>query len=622
MARASGGGTGYDPITSRFSVGKVQPYAAHAYATVTGGAGKFNDYTTTAPFPNTFVLNQKPTMQVANQPYHTFGQHNSVDNGTNPTPPANTFVAVGSMSPAIPGATPTAPMPPTASLTNTLMTPFDWMVHPDRPLVNPFELFQVRDTAPHRVTDLFIIPSLVTTSGNAPPGVSYNAGYANWRDTTSGMTRALEYLAVKPFTSGVPHGGRVPGRINLNAIQDQRVFQGLLDPPLAGTTLPTGVLPGNGFDSTFFGATVSGSYVFGPAANWLGSRTPGGMTTPLEQPPLADGTTPIYRSWRAGSTVYEDYTNGTDRPFTSLGAPTTVPPAMSAFQLYGTAATCGPTDQWSMLRIDPSTNSANNPWTQPTPYLYTNTNNRSVGSATMYPAYPASQTAYVQGGAPDGPSYYQAEIVRKMLNNSTTVNQQYLVFLTIGYFEVVGSVTVSNVNGSPVTIPQLGAEAYVNAPGDARQQFVAVVDMSNMALQPTSNALTTQQPFFTSLEQTARPTGMNGTATLTLAYAQHTDTSAVYVAADGALVPISTTAPYNTLVLGYGTEQQVVTVTSVGDPTMGGAGQVSVTGMTRTAWAGSCVSNVRPGYPGPQPGFQYDNTSTYGYVLPYIQRLR
>ena len=73
------GNTGYDPFTSRFSVGKVQPYAGHAFATVTAGSGNYNDYGTTNPsggFPNTMVVNQKTANPPANQPKTTFGQHN------------------------------------------------------------------------------------------------------------------------------------------------------------------------------------------------------------------------------------------------------------------------------------------------------------------------------------------------------------------------------------------------------------------------------------------------------------------------------------------------------------------------------------------------------------------
>ena len=52
-----------------------------------------------------------------------------------------------------------------------------------------------------------------------------------------------------------------------------------------------------------------------------------------------------------------------------------------------------------------------------------------------------------------------------------------------------------------------------------------------------------------------------------------------------------------------------------------GGGTIEVSGLTRTAWGGSCVSNVRPGYVGPQSGF---NTSAARFrpVVPYVERLK
>ena len=212
-----------------------------------------------------------------------------------------------------------------------------------------------------------------------------------------------------------------------------------------------------------------------------------------------------------------------------------------------------------------------------------------------------------------------------MLNNSSTVNQQYLVIMTIGYFQVVGSVPLGTVNGQTITIPQLGPEAYINIPGDARQQVAAVVDMSNMALQPASNAYASVQPFFTSLEQTVG-TRNGGNGTLSISFDRY-DGTFLYVAADGQEVQIapagaagaSPTAATQ-LVLGYGTEQQVVTVQSIGAPTTLANGQqvgtVNVIGMTRTAWGGSCVSNVRPGYPGPQARTSRTTTAPNPWTAP------
>jgi hypothetical protein len=292
-----------------------------------------------------------------------------------------------------------------------------------------------------------------------------------------------------------------------------------------------------------------------------------------------------------------------------LGVPASDP--FAAATTYPFAFGAGSTVDQTILR---------RPNTTSPPYLYTNANTLPTSGTVTYPAT-----------QPNGPSYYQAEPARKILNNSSTVNQQYLVILTIGYFQVVGSVTVATpTTGNPVTIPQLGPEAYVSIPGDARQQVVAVVDMSNMALQPASNAAATSQPFFTSLEQTVRPSN-TGTGQLVISYDRY-DGNYLYVAADGQEVQIApATAPMGApaisataatqLVVGFGADQQVVNVVSVDGVSTAGFGLVTVSGMTRTAWGGSCVSNVRPGYPGPQPNFQY-NSPAYAPLIPYIERVK
>jgi hypothetical protein len=569
------GNTGYDPTASRFSVGKIQPFAGHAFATVNNGPGQYNTYA----FPGSMVLNQNPAQPPANQPLNTFGQHNAKGGAQ---PAGSTFATPGGMAPVTP------------ALSDTLMTPFDWMIHMDRPLVNQFELFLVRDTPPYRVTDQFITQSLTNTTG-----VSYGSGHANWTDTFAGLARGMEYLTVKSYVTGVPHGGRVPGRIGLNAVQDRRILQGLMDPQ-----------PANGFDINFVNNVAW--------QQWMNSRTP------VETRALADGVTQINRSQAANATVHDSAT-GTDQPFLPFGAPA------AAANPGGFAFGSGnQLDQWSILRRPAPAGPAAGPTA---PLMYS--------SATTVPGavagtYPASQ--------PNGPNYYRSEALRKMLNNTSTVNQQYLVILTIGYFQVTGTLPIG---GFPQGMPQLGAEAYINLPGDMRQQVVAVVDLSNMALKPTfpdptdptntnpqfgeyTNGRPVYPPFFTSLENTVRFNPMTQTGQLQIAFDRYDPgTTYLYVAADGAEVPIvsvaANPAAATQLVLGYGTEQQVVTVSSVDGVTTLPNGQqvglVTVSGMTRTAWAGSCVSNARPGYPGPQPNFQYTDPA-YAPVIPYIQRLR
>lgn len=550
------GGAGYDPVDDRFAVGKVQAYAGHSAATPVGPRN-YNSYT----FPNSMVLNQTAADATGSRsaPRNTFGRHNGNGNAA----PANTFV---------PGAT--------ATLANNerIMTPFDWFVHPDRTLVNQIELFQVRDTPSHRVTDQFLL------SGAAPSGVNYESGFARWTQTNNGIARALEYLTVKPFTAGVAHGGRVPGRVSVNALPDQRVLNAVLDPQ-----------PGNFFDAGFVNTNAW--------AQWMGSRnarTVGAVDGVANNVPLASlGTANV--AVAPGQSIYDGPGGGTNRPFLSFGAPAVNGP--------GTFAYSDPnytTDEQTILRSG------------------------TIGAPpALYTGFPVNGTVTAFGATSVPP-----EPVRKILNNVTPVNHTYVVFLTVSYFEIDGTVDL----GGGVTMPRLAHEAGVNLPGDMRQKFIGVIDMSNMAIDPTTSGQAAT-PFFTTLEQTARP-GAPGatTATLNIGYAAYTPGSLtnqpqLFVTAEGqqgpgqpfqivAEVPGPGGTPGTQLVLGYGVDQQLVIVTGI-DPTV--AGQITVRtatgGAFRTAWGGSSVSNAVAGYPGPQPGFRY-NDPTFKPVLAFLERVR
>jgi hypothetical protein len=532
QGKSANDGTEYDPLGDRFAVGKVQPYAGHALTNQppASGIGVYNTYT----FPTSMVLAQT-VPSTTTSVKHSFGRHNGVTT-TAPAPgqyPAQTYAA-GTLKN---GAAP-----------DTIMTPFDWLVHPDRPLVNQIELLQVRDSAPYLVTEQFVL-------GGGAYGVNYDTGYGRWT-TGDGLARALEYLTVKPFTANVAHGGRMPGQINVNAVQDRRVTDGL-------------------FDNAAFGPTAWAAWM---NAREMNATNPTGVT----QRQRPNGT--VYDTMSApGQTVFDANTAGLNRPFMPFGAPVAAPGGGFA---YGSGTEDG------LLRGS----AAGNP-----PLLYANTT------------------------VPH--SYLQAEPLRKVLNNTTTVNHTYLVFLTIGYFDL--DTTTAN-PPLPAGVNRLGAEAYLNVPGDMRQKVVAVVDMSNMALQPTVNAPATVQPFFTTLEARADPLpvvpppAQSPPVLISMGYSGYDNTTdpnnpTLFVAADGQGIAVTTGSQ---LVIGYGVEQQVVSVTT--KPPAAPAlkpGQLYVTGLTRTAWPGSSVSNVRPGYPGPQQGFDYTLTQ-YKPVIPYLERLK
>ncbi len=561
---------GYDPNTTRYSVGKVQAYAGQSATVVppANGPGVYNNYL----FPSSMVLDQRPSTPdpEMNAPRNTFARHNGT---SNTTAPANTF-------------TPGTP----ASLAGgeTIMTPFDWMVHLDRAVTSEIELFQVRDTAPHRVTERFLLGPPVAPA--AIPGVTYENGFAQWRSTDNGIARALEFLTVKPFTANVAHGGRAPGKINVNPLPDKRVLSALLDPQA-----------GNEFNNAFVDSNAW--------AQWVNSRNfdptvvPGGAGVIPRQ--LANGTAVAQTAVAPTQTIHEGAATapaGPNRPFLPWGAPaaTGSPAPFAAYPNGGG-------ENQTILRYNPADPNR-------VPYLYT-------GLPTDTTVMPP-RTRYGAVSTPPEP-------VRKMMNNVTTVSHTYAVFLTISYFEQDFQ-TVSPTSGQRdgvidlgggVFMPRIAQEAYLNVPGDLRQKFVGVIDMTGMAIDPTTNAPPTVTPFFTTLAATAR----TGDTTISVV----TDNLSATVTTDGVAVPLMPMATGSKLVLGYGTEEQVVNILSVttpppppGQPTVTVVTLDPTTPLLRTAWGGSSVSNVRPGYPGVQGGnFKYNDPAAKP-VLPYIERVR
>ncbi len=235
------------PATSRSSIGRIQPLAAAGDPTLT--------------YPRTLVLKQQ-NLDSMGQPsgiQASFFRHNSIT--------------------ANPPVVPVAPGP------DTLLAPFEWLVHLDRRVVNACELFHVAAVKPHELTHQFAVPQADgpplfhrhdlqhLATGNDPAGAMFAAG--------SSFHRTLELLAVKPWLHGVPEGGRVPGKVNLNMVWDQRVFNAVLDPQ-----------PANRFSSADVDVIWQGL---------TATRTPG-------------------FPGQVGAT-YDEVGTGGDRPLKSLGSP-------------------------------------------------------------------------------------------------------------------------------------------------------------------------------------------------------------------------------------------------------------------------------------------------------------
>lgn len=114
------------------------------------------------------------------------------------------------------------PGPAGAVAAGATLDPFTWLVHYDRRIVNSYDLLHVTALKPHELTREFMNP-------NAPPAQRTAWHQAPWRVPEARLYRALELLAPAPFMAGVPIGGRVPGKININTMMDIEVFRALCD---------------------------------------------------------------------------------------------------------------------------------------------------------------------------------------------------------------------------------------------------------------------------------------------------------------------------------------------------------------------------------------------------------
>ncbi len=546
------GTAGYDPVGERFSIGKVQPLAGYSAAEqYMSGEAKYNSYlfqNSANPTRSSMVLKQVGT---ANQVQHTFGRHN----GSTTTQPTATTIS-----------NPGGALAAMVLNTETIMAPFDWLPHMDRPLETLGDVFFARDSKPHMLTNEFV--------RNTATGLVYDGGYGRWRLHEDGLARALELLTVKSPSTYAAHGGRMSGKINVNAMQDRRIALGLWDAP---ATTNTG---GNRFDTNFVNTTVWNG--------WMGSRTPL-QTRDTASGAVADQVSVPVPNQKADGTPAPSFTDtvltdGSDRPFLPFGAPS----AGAGSFAYGTATGTGTED--TILRRN------------------------STGQPILYNIAPSPAINHL---------HTQSEPFRKVVSNVTTVSHSFVVYLTIGYFDVTFPAAPAGWPSNVAAPAQFGAEVCDKIPGDMRQKYVAVVDMSNMALKPNndSDPHAQEQPFFTALTETARPPANPLTDPVQISFVcQALDSGTLYVAADGQRRPIGAGTK---LVLGYGTETQVVTVTNnpVAFDSTTGIGSVQVIELARTAWGGTCVSNVRPGYAGPQPAFDF-TAPKYRPVVPYVERLK
>jgi hypothetical protein len=241
------------------------------------------------------------------------------------------------------------------------------------------------------------------------------------------------------------------------------------------------------------------------------------------------------------------------------------------------------------------------------------------------PAGGGAAPAFFTGTATDHP-YRRSELLRKIYNNLTTTSDTYLVVMTVGFFEVRNTTfPISTTN--PVI---LGREVHDQTAGDLRGKYVAIIDRSMIATDPTG-AQQVDGYYQTTLSEAPYQVGGVGPYYCRFA-AQGANGTTIQMAYEGNIVnvPIG-----GTFVVGTGANAEPFVV---GTPPMTGLqnpdGSVAptfnaATGLatviltgapTRLHHAGDSVSNGIHQNPGPQPNFDVNN-SRYKGVVPYFERV-
>lgn len=551
------------PPETRSSIGRVQPYTGNE------GDGAADPISTTS-FTQSLTLKQQnaPGGMASGRQISLF-RHNYTDPTT----------------------------PPATGFDDTLRGPFEWLIHLDRRLVSPTELVHVAGVKPHELTHRFALPDATSTANPPRPkfhlhdlqhpafatagGLAEPAGPLNVIAAAgtgnSPLYRALEALAVKPFIHGLPEGGRVPGKVNINMLWDEnpatgrsRVFDAIMDRQA-----------GNSFTDADL------------TAIW----------TAIKQT-RSPGWTPGNPTVRPTNDEVQTATPGTDdRPFKSFGS------AM----LNGAPGVVGawsPTDIADTLlrsRLTPDPD------------------------GVTRPVFSRVGPAPAPGTTPLHP-YHEFEPLRKALNSLTTVSDNYMVVLTVGFFEVRQGTA-----GDPSNPPVLGKEVYDRVPGDMRHRFFSIVDRTQLGIEldntgsPILNADGSRRQaagWYTELTVPPSPTS---TGNLYIRFvATGGDANSIQLHYDGQDFTI---AAGNLLRLGTGANAETVAVQGLSatdsagnalpafDPTTGLATVTLAANPTRTHFAGEAVTNnVLPGNPGPPPVFNFRDPQQQS-VIRYVGRL-
>ncbi len=156
--------------------------------------------------------------------------------------------------------------------TNTLDQQFEWLTHFDRNVTSPMDMLYVSTYHPHELMQQFI------PAGSGPNPATSVAHQQSLRVALSNpatrLYRAMEMLGVHSWMHGVPFGGKIPGKININTVWADTV---------SGDSLVLRCLA-DSYDTAQRSNAFTQSESETLFQQFLAARTPGGVPSLADQP--------------------------------------------------------------------------------------------------------------------------------------------------------------------------------------------------------------------------------------------------------------------------------------------------------------------------------------------------
>lgn len=384
--------------------------------------------------------------------------------------------------PGSPLAAPTLPNPPQTtffSQNSNATFPFDWLVHLDRPPVNPIEITHVSGYRPHELTQQF-----VTANGKFqhyapwnPFALSAATPTGTMADPNALIYRALDQMSTR-YMAGLYTGGRFPGNINLNTITEYEIFQALCDAHDATAQYPNAWFTQNDVALAFMklvSARENGQFFTGTTTAQSKTVTAVQMAPPVANPPAGLATMPQVGNLVMGFGI---------PPGTTVAATPPPNPLTGTFTLSQPAAATG--SNILIYSINPAGTATPFKSFSAASTAQTAAGNTSVSfNDTWYrpdpmnptrPLFVPNSAGYVPGTAipnANAHPYWQSSLLQKIYNNITTTSNVFAVWWTVGFFEVVDE---------SVKPARLGQEIGRSQNRHVRHRFFAIVDRSGLQL--------------------------------------------------------------------------------------------------------------------------------------------